>query len=798
MRALVAAIVLWLAVAAAWAQEGPDYAAWEAVATRAEAAVEAGRASDDALESVRAEVDAFRAEFLGAQNINATRLETLSGQLEALGAAPEDGTAEAEEIARRRAELSEQITTLSAPRIAAGEAFSRADGIVGEIDTILRDRRAETLTSRGPPAWNLAIWSGAAKDLNDSLFDLIDGMDRAMDDGLAARELEENLPLILVLLAVALVLVLRGRRWLELIGERLERPGGSEAGAGLRLSGFLISLGQVIVPLIGLLALSLALNRTGLFFFWGEELVAFIPAIGTAIFVYRWLGGRLFPKIEGVRSPLNIAPALYRRARYLLLFMGLVLAAGIFFRQLAEIDRYDEETRTALLLPVVITIGYLLFRLGRLMGRHVPSTTEEGEPAPTVLDRLVGLLSRLARTVGVVGPLLAIAGYLNAAEALTLPAVQTLALFAVLALLVDVVRDAYVVISRGQTSAEESLVPVLASALLFVLAVPLLALIWGATVNDLGEVWIAVQEGVLIGDTRISPSVFFTLIAVFAVGYAITRFVQSALRTSVLPKTKLDQGGRTAVVSGLGYVGIFLAGLVAISAAGIDLTSLAFIAGALGVGIGFGLQNIVSNFISGIILLVERPISEGDWIEVGPNMGFVRDISVRSTRIETFDRTDVIVPNADLISGTVTNYTRGNTVGRVIASVGVAYGTDTKRVEKILQEIGEAHPMVVMNPPPFVYFAGFGESSLDFEIRAILRDVTWKLVVHSEMNHAIAERFAEEGIEIPFAQRDIWLRNPETLGARPAPKAARQPPTVDPPSGAARPTSDDISAASDD
>ncbi|MEL7300038.1 MAG: DUF3772 domain-containing protein [Pseudomonadota bacterium] len=761
-RAAIAATWAALATAAA-AQEVPDYEAWESVASRAEAAVEAGRASDEAFESLRAEVDAFRAEFLAAQGINATRLETLRAQLDALGQPPEEGAPEAAEIAQRRAELSEQITALAAPGIAAGEAFSRADGIIGEIDTILRERRAEALFSRGPPVWDLAIWASAASDLNDSLFDLVDGMARAADDGVAAREIEENLPAILVLLAVALVFVLRGRRWLEIVGERLERRGGAEGAAGLRLSGFLISLGQVIVPFIGLLALSLALNRTGLFFFWGERLVAHIPAIGTAIFIYRWLGGRLFPRIEGVHSPLNIPTDLYRRARYLLLFLGLTLAVGLFVARLAEIDRYSEDTRAALVLPVVIGTGYLLFRLGRLMGRHAPATNEEGEVQLSVLDRLVGLLSRLARTVGVVGPLLALVGYLNAAEALTFPAVQTLALFAVLALLVDVMRDIYVVISRGQASADESLVPVLASTALFIFSAPVLALIWGATVNDLGEVWIAVQEGVVLGDTRISPGAFFTLVAVFAVGYAVTRFVQSALRTSVLPKTKLDQGGRTAVVSGLGYIGIFLAALVAISAAGIDLTSLAFIAGALGVGIGFGLQNIVSNFISGIILLVERPISEGDWIEVGPNMGFVRDISVRSTRIETFDRTDVIVPNADLISGTVTNYTRGNTVGRVIVSVGVAYGTDTRRVEALLKEIAEAHPMVTLKPPPFIYFKGFGESSLDFEIRAILRDVTWVLVVQTEMNHAIAERFAEEGIEIPFAQRDLWLRNPEAL-----------------------------------
>jgi potassium efflux system protein len=308
-----------------------------------------------------------------------------------------------------------------------------------------------------------------------------------------------------------------------------------------------------------------------------------------------------------------------------------------------------------------------------------------------------------------------------------------------------------------------SLLPVCVICLLVIAFAPLMALAWGASLADLREIWRLLTDGVQIGEIRLSLDMVVTLVLVFSIGVFLTRWLQRLLRVSVLPRTKLDRGAQTALVTGIGYLGLTLTALIAVSSAGLNLSNLAVVAGALSLGIGFGLQTIVSNFVSGIILLVERPIKEGDWIEVSGYSGVVRKISVRSTRIETFDRHDVILPNSDLISGTVKNMTLSSMTGRLILPVGVAYGSDLEKTREILLDAAKSHKAVYSQPPPSVLFIGLGESSLDLELRCFLRDIGDILSVKSDLLFTIYAALNLEKIEIPFPQRDIHLSEIDRL-----------------------------------
>ena len=272
-------------------------------------------------------------------------------------------------------------------------------------------------------------------------------------------------------------------------------------------------------------------------------------------------------------------------------------------------------------------------------------------------------------------------------------------------------------------------------------------------------------EGFDAGPVHIVPSQLILSLLVFAVFLSLVGWIKRRLQKSWLNRSRMDRGSKESLIALTGYIGIVIAMLTGLTVAGVELANLALIAGALSVGIGFGLQNVVNNFVSGIVLLFERPIKTGDWIIVGGTQGYVKKIKLRSTLIQTFDRADVIVPNSEIIASQVTNWMLEDSMGRVKVPIRVAYSSDPRKVEQLLLDIAQKHPKVVTKSAtvdqPWVLFKEFGESALHFELRCFITDIDNHMGVLSEINFAIAESFSKAAIEIPFPQTDVHVRSSE-------------------------------------
>ncbi len=288
---------------------------------------------------------------------------------------------------------------------------------------------------------------------------------------------------------------------------------------------------------------------------------------------------------------------------------------------------------------------------------------------------------------------------------------------------------------------------------LFVLAGIFMVLsIWGVSTDILIQSAKKILVGFKVGEVEISPLAILLGLVSFFVALAVVKALKVRLVNNVLAKMDIDDGIRHSLASGFGFIGFIIAAIIAITMMGGNLSNLALIASALSVGIGFGLQNVINNFVSGIIILFERPIKVGDWVIIDGEEGQVKQINIRSTEIETFKKASLIIPNATLLSSSVTNLTHGNNWSRQAISVGVAYGSDVKKVTEILLDIAAKNKYVLKNPAPYVLFKDFGSSSLDFELRCYTNNIWNGWRIPSEIRYEINERFIEEGIEIPFPQ----------------------------------------------
>ncbi len=437
----------------------------------------------------------------------------------------------------------------------------------------------------------------------------------------------------------------------------------------------------------------------------------------------------------------------------------------------------------ALFAPLIITIATnalfgaitaaflsdLIFRLGRI--KSVQGHALVAAPWVHPLALVVTVLIVLAL----------VTGYAGLAAFVALRVIVAAAVFGALYLLLVVTQSLFATFGEqspqarilaanlGVSARGVGLGAALLSAIIRVALIVLACLLiigpWEVSTADLFDTVRNIPFGFKIGEIHLSFRTVLAATVALVVLLIVIRVVRRWLEVELLPRTTLEPSLQLSIATIFGYVGAIAAIAVALTGLGFDLQKIALIAGALSVGIGFGLQSVVSNFVSGLILLTERPIRVGDSIVVKGEEGWVRRVRVRATEIETFDRASVIIPNSELITGIVKNWTRVNTLARIVVKVGVAYETDPAQVRDILLEIANAHPQIVGSPPPAAFLVGFGDSALEFELRCIVKDVEKGMSVKSDLHYEIIKRFREAAITIPSPQRELRWR-PES--AKPA------------------------------
>jgi small-conductance mechanosensitive channel len=749
-------------------------AQFKATAATAQQLLDSNSADNDAIDQARAQLLTLRARAIDEIRNQQAALEEANKRLQALGPAPSGDAAEAPELAARRKSMNDGVAATQLALLSAQESANEIDRLTRELDREAWRRVTQELRAMGPSPLAPANWREAAAAIGEQqarLGDAAAAVTReAASRGVLLRTVPRSMAIIVIGIAITIFLRLRLTRVIENALETATRP---------RLIAWLVALrnlARLLVPAVGA-ALLIAVFDPILPLGGQSVRLLNLPPFILALIGAGWLASSLFaPRLSQYRLvPLSDADA--RRGARLTHLLGGVLAVHFFILNQLGGWPLTPAANSVLHFPLTLIGGWGLWRVSSLftsVQRNVvarDALLPEEQHVGVLGLNLLGFLGRAVFFIGIAAPVLAAIGFFAASQTLLYPMILTLALFGANLVVFDLVSQTVrgVMWRRDGVVPETGLGPVVLVTALVLGSAPVLALIWGARPSDITNVWLILREGGSLGGIHLSLGVITSLLAVFLIGFALTRGAQSVLVSSVLPRTKLDVGGKTAVISGVGYLGYSLATLAAVSATGIDLSSIAIVAGALSVGIGFGLQTIVSNFVSGIILLVERPVKEGDWIEVGGFAGYVRRISVRATEIETFDRASVILPNSDLISGTVLNRTHTGMTGRVQVPVSVTYDTDPHRAAEILLEIAEDHPLVLQDPTPRVLLMNLGSDSIDFEIRVWLRDVNFSLSVRSDMNFKIVERLRDENIRMRFWGREL-----------PPSEDGERPPDVDP------------------
>jgi potassium efflux system protein len=434
----------------------------------------------------------WREQFLAAQNSDSARIGTLEAQIEALGPVPEDGSAEPDAIAERRASLEDRLAEARVPQINATAAFTRANGLIGEIDALLSDRQQQQLLQLDPSPANPVNWAVALGALRDLAVTIQSQIANRFADPVRREALADAAPVIVLLVLLGLLAVFRGRRWTERLTERLQARARTR---GRTSVAFLVSLLQITVPLAGVLMLLTAVVTSGMVGPLTTALLEALAGLAVAVYVSLWLAGRLFREdADTAFTQLRAEPGRAMAARRIVVTIGVTVGLALMMETLTGLDQVAPAAHGVLQVPVYVLMAYLFWRAARLLRADIPERA--AEELPGFAARALTIVANVLVVLAVVGPALAVIGYVNAAEALMVPAALSLALIGLLLALQPVVRDLYAVIRRTTPeNASEALIPVLINFVLVFLALPVFALIWGARQEQLGEVYAASGKG---------------------------------------------------------------------------------------------------------------------------------------------------------------------------------------------------------------------------------------------------------------------------------------------------------------
>jgi potassium-dependent mechanosensitive channel len=756
---VAAAVVLW--ASAVLAQQAPLVgidpirASLEQIETAAKRSGLGVRTLSDLVQRISPLRDQMRDKLADLE----PRLADLDARLKGLGPAPAKDVPEDAGIAAERARLTQQRAEMDAAIKQVQLLQTRADQLANALSDRRRSAYAETLFRRSPNVLDPYFWRdvvAAAPDYGGRIARFAqDWVAYARAKASSARMASAGLALAgVVVLAFGLV------RWWRRISV-VSRVGGRY---GKALAALVVFVRRALAMPLAVFVLLELLDQFDLIPPDAARLTTNL-IIGTAIAALaRAAATSVLAPDDPVRRLVNFDDATAQWLFWHLTWGGRLFGAFIALRALHRTvgvpQVMDDATRMLFAAIIAALLVHLLIARREAeeeeaSGRHIPG---------------VRLLAWIA-VACILGALLA--GYASFASFLAGRVVFTIALIATLYLLL-IVTDAVIGLTLsadspgGRRLARQlgieprrlGLAGKLTSGIvraLFVLVILALAVgRWEVAAADLFEAVKGVALGIRIGDFTISFGAVFGAIVFFLAVVLLTRLVQRWLETEVLPYTAIEPSLQLSIVTILGYVGFIIAIVVALGEIGIDPQKIALVAGALSVGIGFGLQSIVSNFVSGLILLAERPIRVGDQIVVKNEEGFVRRISVRATEIETFEKASVIIPNSELISGVVKNWTHANTLGRVNIKVAVSYDCDPDKVMEILTACVVEHPDVLKYPPPAVLLSDFGSTALTFEIFCIVPNLADRGRIKSDIHIAILRRFRDAGIDMTPAQ-DVRL-----------------------------------------